>query len=89
MFITDVIHHIKCSDDPLGWTFLSGGAGVGKTMTIDLLYQYIVKTLKTKTGIDKDQLFVLKVAPSGTAAYLLKGNTIHSALRILPSRQLS
>lgn len=58
-------------------------------MTINLLYQYIVKTLKTKAGIDKDQLFVLKVAPSGTAAYLLKGNTIHSALRILPSRKLS
>ena len=34
MFIMDTIHRIK-NNEPMPWIFLSGGAGVGKTMTIN------------------------------------------------------
>ena len=34
MFIMDTINRIK-NNEPMPWIFLSGGAGVGKTMTIN------------------------------------------------------
>ena len=40
MFIMDTIHRIK-NNEPMPWIFLSGGAGVGKTMIINYKHEHI------------------------------------------------
>ena len=82
-----VMHHITTSQTPLH-LFLSGGAGVGKTMTTKVLYQSILKYENSKPGKDPTTLKILLLAPTGKAAFLIRGNTIHSALRI-PIQQFS
>ena len=48
MFIMDTIHRIK-NNEPMPWIFLSGGAGVGKTMTINYKesLDFIVMSMRT------------------------------------------
>ena len=89
IFIMDLLHQIKISDESCGWKFLSGGAGVGKTHTTIMLYQCLLRILSKYAGCDPEELCILKVAPTGKAAFLIRGNTIHSALRIPVSRDLS
>ena len=82
-----VMQHITTTDQPLH-LFLSGGAGVGKTMTTKLIYQSILKFENSHAGIDPTTLKILLLAPTGKAAFLIQGNTIHSGLRI-PIQQYS
>ena len=89
MFVMDLLHHIKTSDEPLGWRFLSGGAGVGKTHATNMFYQFILHVLSKTAGVDPSRMCVLKIAPTGKAAFLIRGNTIHSALRVPVSKDLS
>ena len=73
---------IKTSDEPF-FCFLSGGAGVGKSHVTKALYlQAALKYYNTRAGDDFHQVKVLMLAPTGKAAYNIKGNTIHSALAI-------
>ena len=81
-FIMNLIHHVKTRDDPFNWTFLSGGAGVGKTFTSTIFYECLFRVLSDKAGYEPETMSILKIAPTGKAAYLIRGNTIHSALRI-------
>ena len=46
------------------------------------LYQAALKYYNTKAGDDFHQVKVLMLAPTGKAAYNIKGNTIHSAIAI-------
>ena len=86
-FVMDVLHHAKTSDEPI-CRFLSGGAGVGKTHVTTLLYQSLYRYLNKKPGIDPDKPCILLMAPTGKAAYLIRGNTLHSALRIPVNQKL-
>ena len=52
------------------------------------LYQAALKYYNTRPGIDFSQITVLMLAPTGKAAYNIKGNTIHSALAIPASQSL-
>ena len=80
-FFYHVLHLIKTSDNPF-YFFLSGGAGVGKSHLTKCLYQAALKYYSTRAGDDFHQVKILKLAPTGKAAYNIKGNTIHSALAI-------
>ena len=84
-FVMDVLHHAKTSDEPI-YRFLSGGAGVGKTHVTLALYQSLYRYLNSKPGVDPDKACIVLLAPTGKAAYLIRGNTIHSALK-LPANQ--
>ena len=86
-FVMDVLHHAKTSDEPI-CRFLSGGAGVGKTHVTTLLYQSLYRYLNKRPGIDPDKPCILLMAPTGKAAYLIRGNTLHSALKIPVNQKL-
>ena len=78
-FVMDVLHHAKTSDEPI-CRFLSGGAGVGKTHVTTSLYQTLYRYLNKRPGI--------LMAPTGKAAYLIRGNTLHSGLKIPVNQKL-
>ena len=80
-FFYHVLYLIKTSDNPF-YCFLSGGAGVGKSHLTKCLYQAALKYYNTRAGDDFHQVKILMLAPTGKAAYNIKGNTIHSALSI-------
>ena len=68
-----MLHLVKTSDQPF-YSFSSGGAGVGKS--------HVTKAYNSRAGDSFAQIRVLMLAPTGKAAYIIKGNTIHSALAI-------
>ena len=86
-FFYHVLHSIKTKDDPLA-LFLSGGAGVGKSTVTNALYEALMRYLNSVPGENADEVKVLKVAPTGKAAFNIKGNTLHSAFKIPANRGL-
>jgi hypothetical protein len=62
--------------------FVTGGAGVGKTFFIHTLYQALLKFYDHLPGADFNTMKVLLTAPTGKAAYNIRGNTIHSTLAL-------
>ena len=84
-FFYHVLHSVKTKDDPLR-LFLSGGAGVGKTTVTNALYEALTRYLNNVPGENPDEVKLVKVAPTGTAAFNIKGNTLHSAFKIPANR---
>ena len=80
-FFYHVLHLIKTSANPF-YCFHSGGAGVGKSHLTKCLYQAALKYYNTRAGDNFHLVKILMLAPTGKAAYNIKGNTIHSALAI-------
>ncbi|MCG8077008.1 MAG: AAA family ATPase, partial [Candidatus Thiodiazotropha taylori] len=77
-FFNHVIHWMKCRDEPL-YAFLSGGAGVGKSVVIRALYQCLYRILNMREGENPDETRILLCAYMGFAAYNINGKTIASA----------
>ena len=77
-FFNQIIHWIKCRDEPIH-AFLSGGAGVGKSVVIRALYQSLYRMLNLREGENPDAIIVLLCAYMGTAAFNIGGNAICSA----------
>jgi len=86
-FFYHILHLIKTSDKPF-YSFLSGGAGVGKSWLVKALYQAALKYYNHNAGEDFHDIKVLLLAPTGKASYNIKGNTIHSALAIPANQSL-
>ena len=64
------------------FAFLSGGAGVGKSHLSSAIYQQLLRIYNTTAGEDHEHLRILVMAPTGKAAHIMQGMTIHSALRL-------
>ena len=79
-FFTHVYHWIRTKDEPL-FAFLSGGAGVGKSVVIRALYQALHRFLCGKEGDNPEDCRILLCAPTGKAAYNINGVTYHSGLK--------
>lgn len=62
--------------------FLTGGAGVGKTAVINAIYQMLLRELNKGIANNPDELKVLLGAPTGKAAFLIKGCTLHHLFNI-------
>ena len=77
-FYNHVIHWIKTKDEPL-YAFLSGGAGVGKSVVIRALYQTLYRLLNLKEGENPNDIRVLLCAFTGKAAFNIGGSTISTA----------
>ena len=77
-FFNHIIHWIKCRDEPIH-AFLSGGAGVGKSVVIRALYQSLYRMLNLREGENPVDIRVLLCAYMGTTAFNIGGNTICSA----------
>ena len=79
-FYNHVVHWIKTKDAPL-YAFLSGGAGVGKSVVIRALYQTLFRMLNLKEGENPDDVRILLCAYTGKAAFNINGSTISSAFK--------
>ena len=86
-FFYHALHLIKTSEKPFH-AFLSGGGGVGKSHLIKSIYQAALKYYNSRAGEDFRRVHILLLAPTGKAAYLIKGNTIHSAFSIPANQSL-
>ncbi|XP_070537517.1 uncharacterized protein [Ptychodera flava] len=80
-----IVHWMKTRTEPLH-IFVTGGAGVGKSLVLKSLYQVLLKYLSNLPGENPDNIHLLLVAPTGKAAYNIKGTTIHSAFQIPASQ---
>ena len=58
------------------YLILSGRAGCGKTFAVMCVKQFINEKCKEKEG------FLKMAAPTGAAAFLIKGNTLHSLFKL-------
>ena len=80
-FFYHILHLVKTNTEPF-YIFLSGGAGVGKSVLIKTIYQALLKYLNHIRHADPGSLKILLCAPTGKAAHNIGGNTLHSAFCI-------
>ena len=80
------MHLIKTSETIL--CFLEWKWRFGKSHLIKSIYQAALKYYNAKAGEDFYCTQILLLAPTGKVAYLIRGNTIHSALTIPASQSL-
>ncbi|XP_052788850.1 uncharacterized protein LOC128223618 [Mya arenaria] len=75
--------HIKERGDSVKpfYIFLTGGAGTGKSFTIKTIYHELNRILTRASG-NPDLPVALLVSYTGTAAFNINGQTIHSAFSI-------
>jgi hypothetical protein len=69
-------------------TFITGGAGTGKSHLIRALYQMITKMLQSQAE-NPEEIVCLLTAPTGTAARNIHGQTIHCALNLMQGDSMS
>ena len=84
-FFYHVLNSVKTDKLPMR-LFLSGGAGVGKSTVTNALYEALIRYLNSQPQNDPDDVSVVKVAPTGKAAFNIRGNTLHSAFKIPANR---
>ncbi|XP_062615034.1 uncharacterized protein LOC134276764 [Saccostrea cucullata] len=77
-FFNHVMQWIKSKQEPMH-AYLSGGAGVGKSVLIRALYQALHRYLCAKEGENPDDIRILLCAYTGKAAFNIGGQTIASA----------
>lgn len=80
-FVIYLLHCFKAGKMPIN-IFLSGSAGVGKSTVIRAIYQLITHYFDTQPGANKNDIVVLLCAPSGKAAFLINGVTLHTAFAL-------
>ncbi|CAB4007910.1 ATP-dependent DNA helicase PIF1 [Paramuricea clavata] len=84
-FFYHVLNSVKTGKMPLR-LFLSEAAGVGKTTVTNALYEALMRYLNAELENDPDDVSVIKVAPTGKAAFNIRGNTLHSSFKIPANR---
>ena len=84
-FFLHVLKSIKLNKQPLR-TFLTGGAGVGKSVVIRALNEALNRHLCSTEGDNPENCRVLLCAPTGKAAFNIGGTTVHSAFKIPASQ---
>ena len=87
-FFLHVVEWIRTKAEPLH-VFLSGGAGCGKSVVVDCVYQNLHRHLCSSEGENPEDCRILLAAPTGKAAYNIKGVTLHQAFKINPHRSLT
>jgi hypothetical protein len=81
-FVMHVLNCFKTGKTPLK-VFLSGSAGVGKSTVVNTIYQLITHYFDNNLpGSEKGHIYVLLCAPSGKAAFLIQGVTLHTAFAL-------
>lgn len=86
-FVYDTVHHLKISEQPL-YRFLSGGAGTGKSYVLRALREMSERYFKSRCGENFQQHWSITLAPTGKAAYIAGGATIHSILHVPANQSL-
>jgi hypothetical protein len=86
-FLYDTVKMLKTTD-PQVFRFLSGGAGTGKSYVLRALRETMERFYKSRCGSDFTKQSCMTIAPTGKAAFLVQGNTVHSALHVPASQKL-
>ena len=79
-FFYHVLNSVKTDKVPLR-LFLSGGAGVAKSTVANALYEALIRYLNAQPKNDPDNISVVKVAPTGKAAFKIRGNTLQDSCK--------
>ena len=79
--VIHVMEQVTNSNDKM-YIFLEGGAGVGKTQVANALNASINRAYRKMHDEDPSGNYTMVLAPTGIAAYHVKGNTLHSGLHI-------
>ena len=87
-FFYHVMKCVKTDLEPFH-IFLTGGAGVGKTAVVTAVYQMLIRYFNKEKGENPDEVKVLLGAPTGKAAFLIHGYTLHSLFHIPASQGFS
>ena len=85
---THIVHSITHSPEEQLCVFITGGAGVGKSVVIHTLYQALHRLCGSNFGQDPEDIRILLCAYTGLAAYNIQGFTLHNALCIEPNKKL-
>ena len=85
---THIVHSITHSPEEQLCVFITGGAGVGKSVVIRTLYQALHRLHGSNFGQDPEDIRILICAYTGLAAYNIQGFTLHNALCIEPNKKL-
>ena len=59
--------------------FVSGPGGVGKSHVNKMIHSDTIKLLRLSGTMEPDDVIVLLTAPTGVAAFIISGMTLHSA----------
>ena len=84
-FLLHCVHKLKTGQVPF-YEFLSGGAGVGKSHLIEAMVQFLLRHFGKIPSFDLDTAWILVCAPTGRAAFNVKGMTLHHCFHLPPSQ---
>ena len=85
---THIVHSIVNKPQDQLCVFITGGAGVGKSVLIRTLYQTLHRLCCSECGENPEDTRILLCAYTGLAAYNIKGLTLHKAFSIEPNKKL-
>ncbi|CAF1564037.1 unnamed protein product, partial [Rotaria sp. Silwood1] len=80
-YTLNVMNLIKNGDKQF-FHFINGGAGVGKSTLIKAVYQSILRFYNSLPGSNPETIHTAICAPTGKAAALIDGMTLHSFLSL-------
>lgn len=83
--VLDTLHRLKTNDEPI-YTFISGGAGVGKSHAIFAIVQSYMKYFDSFATNTPGKACVIVTAPTGKAAFNVFGMTLHTAFKLPPNQ---
>ena len=85
---THIVHSIVNNPQDQLCLFITGGAGVGKSVLIRTLYQTLHRMCCSECGENPEDTRILLCAYTGLAAYNINGSTLHNAFCIEPNKKL-
>ena len=82
-FVNEFLYHLKVGPrDKQLLLFLSGGAGVGKTTAVNVLYESAKRFFNSIPGQDHSALQIVKCAFTGKASHQVRGYTINTLFKM-------
>ena len=85
---THITHSLSQKPGEQLCIFITGGAGVGKSVLIRTLYQALHRLLCSESGQNPENVRILLCSYTGVAAYNIQGSTLHNAFCIEPNKKL-
>jgi len=85
-FVLETLYKVKCSNTAF-YSFLHGGAGVGKSHAITAVVQSTVRYYSKLKSRNPEEMCVLVSAFTGKAAFNVFGMTLHTTFRLPPTQK--
>ena len=81
-YLIHLIHSLKNNANEPIYEFVTGGAGVGKSVLIQCIYQTVIRMYNRTPGAVINELKCLLTSYTGKAAFNIRGLTLHSAFAL-------